>query len=137
MWSPWIAVHRPIEFQMKPWRAMELLIWDPRLCGHRTSPYQFLEDELTETRRGFLKFTLKNGNAKGSALPLERAWLGPFHNDTSHHSADLVDYTPAWLDQLASTVRQRVLPSIRRIPSSGWKALNLETRPGGRAISAS
>ncbi|KAF5638446.1 hypothetical protein F52700_4382 [Fusarium sp. NRRL 52700] len=121
---PWIAVYRPVEVYKKPWRAMELIIWDPIMKMLDNDPYVY-DGQLIEAQREMIRL------AEGTRhkLPLRRVWIrGP--DVIPQGLTDPVDITIHQLQHLMKNLRESIPAGMLGMTSQGWR----EVKPGNAPI---
>ncbi|GAO14904.1 uncharacterized protein UV8b_05072 [Ustilaginoidea virens] len=128
-WAPWIAGYRPVNLQRKPWKTMELLIWDPKLNVQASDSSEIYESELTAAQRELISFVRENSGEEKSTLPLERVWLGPFTNTHEDGMSDHLDCTLSWVENISSTIRERLPVDSRWLLAQGWKEVHSGSKP--------
>ncbi|KAG7429401.1 hypothetical protein Forpi1262_v009639 [Fusarium oxysporum f. sp. raphani] len=121
---PWIAVYRPIEVFKKPWRAMELIIWDPVMKMPDNDPYVY-DGELIEAQREMIRLAEEPHNK----MPLAKVWIGG-PDVIPQGLTDPVDITIHQLQHLMRNLKASI-PAVPPVMiSQGWR----EVRPGNAPI---
>ncbi|KAL9563254.1 hypothetical protein ACKAV7_012621 [Fusarium commune] len=121
---PWIAVYRPSEVFKKPWRAMELIIWDPVMKMPDNDSYVY-DGELIEAQREMIRLAEEPHNR----MPLVKVWIrGP--DVIPQGLTDPVDITIHQLQHLMKNLKTSI-PAVPPVMiSRGWR----EVRPGNAPI---
>ncbi|ENH74149.1 hypothetical protein FOC1_g10007315 [Fusarium oxysporum f. sp. cubense race 1] len=121
---PWIAVYRPIEVFKKPWRAMELIIWDPVMKMPDNDSYVY-DGELIEAQREMIRLAEEPHNK----MPLAKVWIGG-PDVIPQGLTDPVDITIHQLQHLMRNLKASI-PAVPPVMiSQGWR----EVRPGNAPI---
>ncbi|KAF5667995.1 hypothetical protein FCIRC_9745 [Fusarium circinatum] len=120
---PWIAVYRPVELFRKPWREMELIIWDPVIKMPDNDPYIY-DGQLIEAQREMIRLAEGSHNR----LPLVKVWIrGP--DVIPQGLTDPVDITIHQLQHLIKNLKAYIPAGLSGMRSQGWRELRPGTAP--------
>ncbi|KAH7112770.1 hypothetical protein B0J13DRAFT_461177 [Dactylonectria estremocensis] len=126
---PWLVMHRPVNVSRRPWRASELLIWDPT-PNEKFSLGDVYEDDLIEAQREMIRFFHQQNAAKNPDQPLKRVWIAGFDSSSIDSNADLL------LEETLFTLQKFVddpriwLPALDTdLPVRGWKIVKSGSAP--------
>ncbi|KAF7563106.1 hypothetical protein G7046_g1040 [Stylonectria norvegica] len=117
---PWIAIHRPRNIHLKPWRDTELLIWDMTPNDKFSSGRFIYEEDLIEAQREAIHILRIENEIKNPGLPLTRVWMGGFDCPDTEYS-DPLDMTLNHLDKFIDDVKYWVPAPDDKLPGRGWK----------------
>ncbi|KID90664.1 chromo domain-containing protein [Metarhizium guizhouense ARSEF 977] len=123
---PWIAIYRPADIHTRPWKNMELLIWDPLI---RNSVFQgngFYEGELLSAQERLVSYIVDSSQDLKTTLPLERVWVGPFDDHQDDGFVDPFDCVLSWIRTISNSVKERLPLYGKQLSSRGWKQVDLE-----------
>ncbi|KHN97806.1 uncharacterized protein MAM_04195 [Metarhizium album ARSEF 1941] len=123
---PWIAIYRPAEIHNKPWKRMELLIWDPYLRYSKSRSSEVYQGELLVAQEELVRYIMDRSQDSEITLPLERVWVGPFADYQDDGFVDPFDCVLSWIKNISGLVKQRLPLSGNQLPSRGWKRVSLE-----------
>ncbi|KAG6029921.1 hypothetical protein E4U40_000230 [Claviceps sp. LM458 group G5] len=130
IWSPWIAIYRPSQIHLKPWKSMDLLIWDPSLGSRIPDPGSAYEEDLLGAQQDLLHFLEKKTRDRKDALPLAQVWVGPVGEFKNYpRGRDDVDRALRWVDELGEAFRTRLPLKSNALTMRGWKPLQSGYRP--------
>ncbi|KAG6086501.1 hypothetical protein E4U33_004554 [Claviceps sp. LM78 group G4] len=129
-WSPWIAIYRPSQIHLKPWKTMDLLIWDPSLGSRIPDPGSAYEEDLLGAQQDLLHFLEKKTRDREDALPLAQVWVGPVGELKNYpRGRDDIDRALRWVDELCESFRTRLPIKSNALTMRGWKPLQSGYRP--------
>ncbi|KAF9761160.1 hypothetical protein IL306_003938 [Fusarium sp. DS 682] len=129
---PWIVVYRPVEPFRKPWREMELMIWDPLrkiMPGDNSDVY---EGELIEAQREMIRLA----GEFLDRLPLRRVWIGG-QGEIPRGPTDPVDITLNQLRLFMEDLKLYIPARTKALISRGWKVVIPGNAPMRRRLSSS
>ncbi|KAH7259752.1 uncharacterized protein BKA55DRAFT_688041 [Fusarium redolens] len=121
---PWIVAYRPIEVFRKPWRGMELIIWDP-VMKMPDKDSDIYDGELIEAQREMIRLAGESHNA----LPLVRVWIRGL-DEIPQGLTDPVDITLHHLRHLMENLKVSIPAGTPKMVSRGWR----EVKPGNAPI---
>ncbi|KID80546.1 chromo domain-containing protein, partial [Metarhizium brunneum ARSEF 3297] len=130
---PWIAIYRPADIHTRPWKNMELLIWDPLIRNSVFQGNEFYEGELLSAQERLVSYVVDRSRDLKTTLPLERVWVGPFDDHQDDGFVDPFDCVLSWIRTISNSVKERLPLYGKQLSSRGWKQVNLEdllTRAG-------
>ncbi|KAI1045216.1 hypothetical protein LB505_004989 [Fusarium chuoi] len=120
---PWIAVYRPINIAKKPWRAMELIIWDPVMKMPDNDPYVY-DGQLIEAQREMIRLA----EGPHNKLPLRKVWIrGP--DVIPQGLTDPVDITIHQLQHLMKNLRESIPAVLPAMVTQGWREVKSGNAP--------
>ncbi|KAF5709024.1 hypothetical protein FGLOB1_6124 [Fusarium globosum] len=120
---PWIAVYRPVDVAKKPWRAMELIIWDPVMKMPDNDPYVY-DGQLIEAQREMIRLA----EGPHNKLPLRKVWIrGP--DVIPQGLADPVDITIHQLQHLMKNLRESIPAVLPAMMTQGWREVKSGNAP--------
>ncbi|KAF5019617.1 hypothetical protein F66182_8363 [Fusarium sp. NRRL 66182] len=122
---PWIAIYRPVEPHIRPWRSTELLIWDPIQKGHLGRDAKVYEEDLIEAQRQMIKAIRKD---LGEKLPLEKVWLSGLDGEPKGLT-EPVDITIHHLQMFMDNLKANVPAPVQALPLRGWKRVQAGSAP--------
>lgn len=129
---PWIAIYRPTNIHIKPWKKMELLLWDPYFRYIATSEDDGVHsDELLVAQQGLIDLVLERSKTSANIFPLDRVWVGPFGNHHDDGFVDPLDCTLNWIGNISTFVKERLPVCGRKLWSRGWRMTNMSTFSSG------
>ncbi len=119
---PWLVVYRPVNVHTKPYRRLELIIWDTSASTKFPSSVTPTEGELIDMQRRVIDHVRQHGPMKNPGTVLDRVWLGgfspppcdsPYPIDVTlefleHTLANIYDALPAYEDKLVEKGFKRV-----------------------------
>ncbi|KAF5628310.1 uncharacterized protein FTJAE_8847 [Fusarium tjaetaba] len=120
---PWIAVYRPVELFRKPWREMELIIWDPVMKMPDNA--HVYDGQLIEAQREMIRLAEESYNK----LPLVKVWIKG-SNVIPQGLTDPVDITIHQLQHLMKNLKVSIPAGHPAMRSQGWR----EVRSGNPPI---
>ncbi|TWU75627.1 hypothetical protein ED733_006949 [Metarhizium rileyi] len=126
---PWIAIYRPANIHIKPWKRMELLIWDPYVRNHVFKSNGFCEAELSVAQEGLVSYITEMSKNPETTLPLERVWIGPLENHQDDGFVDPFDCVLSWVKTISGLVKERLPLSEKQLSSRGWTVTNIDVQP--------
>ncbi|KAL0940660.1 chromo domain-containing protein [Colletotrichum truncatum] len=97
---PWLAVYRPTNPYLRPWKGTELLIWDASANSRFPTDGEILVSELCSAQKRLIEYVEEHGEMKNPGLPLRRVWLGGFRTITEPSPLD------ATLDSLEAMLKE-------------------------------
>lgn len=130
---PWIAIYRPADIHTRPWKNMELLIWDPLIRNSVFQGNEFYEGELLSAQERLVSYIVDRSQDLKTTLPLERVWVGPFDDHQDDGFVDPFDCVLSWIRTISNSVKERLPLYGKQLSSRGWKQVDLEdllTRAG-------
>ncbi|CVK96518.1 uncharacterized protein FPRN_12471 [Fusarium proliferatum] len=120
---PWIAVYRPVDVAKKPWRAMELIIWDPVMKMPDNDPYVY-DGQLIEAQREMIRLA----EGPHNKLPLRKVWIrGP--DVIPQGLTDPVDITIHQLQHLMKNLRESIPAVLPAMMTQGWREVKSGNAP--------
>ncbi|QGI69033.1 hypothetical protein CEK26_012991 [Fusarium fujikuroi] len=120
---PWIAVYRPVDVAKKPWRAMELIIWDPVMKMPDNDPYVY-DGQLIEAQREMIRLA----EGPHNKLPLRKVWIrGP--DVIPQGLSDPVDITIHQLQHLMKNLRESIPAVLPAMMTQGWREVKSGNAP--------
>ncbi|KAF5641793.1 hypothetical protein F25303_6748 [Fusarium sp. NRRL 25303] len=120
---PWIAVYRPVDVAKKPWRAMELIIWDPVMKMPDNDPYVY-DGQLIEAQREMIRLA----EGPHNKLPLRKVWIrGP--DVIPQGLTDPVDITIHQLQHLMKNLRESIPAVLPAMMTQGWREVKSRNAP--------
>ncbi|TDZ34733.1 hypothetical protein C8035_v002648 [Colletotrichum spinosum] len=113
---PWLAVYRVANLHEKPWKATELLIWDPAAQERFPTHDEVAVSDLNYAQQELIEFLREMGKEKNPDLPLERVWLGGFQELSpvllNSEGAELLP-----LDRTLEAAQHMVQNTVEYLPS--------------------
>ena len=131
---PWVALYRPRNPHIRPWRGTQLLIWDLWARQKFPGDEDIYEHDLSEAQRQLVQTVISLTPEKNPNLPLEQIWLGGFETVKSDYVEPL-DITLQYLDCLIRDLRHFVPAPDPKLPDRGWKLVLPGCRPEAAASS--
>ncbi|KAG6032359.1 hypothetical protein E4U41_007234 [Claviceps citrina] len=128
-WSPWIAIYRPSDIQLRPWRSMDLLIWDPNPVTTVPESEDAYEEDLSGPQRQLLHVIGEKTRDTEGALPLGQVWLGPVGNYQGQGRGSDLDRALCWVEELSSSFKQWLPIAKSSLGNRGWKPVSPGSRP--------
>ncbi|KAG8414256.1 hypothetical protein J3459_014901 [Metarhizium acridum] len=122
---PWIAIYRPADIHTRPWKSMELLIWDPYIRNSVFKGNGFCEGELLVAQERLVGYIVDRTGDLKTTLPLERVWVGPFDDHQDDGFVDPFDCVLSWIKAISNSVKERLPLHEKHLSSRGWKKLSL------------
>lgn len=124
---PWIAIYRPAEIHIKPWRSMELLLWDPYVRHHNAHGNGLCETDLVPAQKALITHIREKSRDPKTTFPLERVWVGPFDHQQDDGVVDPFDSVFRWIASISRLVKERLPLCDKQLRSRGWRMFNPET----------
>ncbi|KYK54230.1 hypothetical protein DCS_06187 [Drechmeria coniospora] len=126
---PWAAMLRPTNPHIKPWKGIELFIWDYAAREQQAEGEPLYASDLIEAQHRLVKL-VQEQSGEQLRLPLDRVWLGGFvpgqaRGDFSHP----LDVTLDYLTKLPQMIRSWLPAPQQMLPDKGWMPVKLEKRP--------
>ncbi|ODA77466.1 hypothetical protein RJ55_07095 [Drechmeria coniospora] len=126
---PWAAMLRPTNPHIKPWKGIELFIWDYAAREQQAEGEPLYASDLIEAQHRLVKL-VQEQSGEQLRLPLDRVWLGGFvpgqaRGDFSHP----LDVTLDYLIKLPQMIRSWLPAPQQMLPDKGWMPVKLEKRP--------
>ena len=125
---PWIMIIRPANPQFKPYRSLELIIWDPVGTGFNKGEPVY-EGDLIEAQRMMIQAIREEF---GQTLPLQRVWYGEWDGDRSSR-VDPVERTLHRLEELMLDVKVNIPANVKQLAYKGWELVLPENAPDHRS----
>nr|RBQ84413.1 hypothetical protein FVER53263_11335 [Fusarium verticillioides] len=120
---PWIAVYRPVELFRKPWREMELIIWDPVMKMPDNDAHVY-DGQLIEAQREMIRLAEESYNK----LPLVKVWIKG-SNVIPQGLTDPVDITIHQLQHLMKNLKVSIPAGHPAMRSQGWREVRSGNPP--------
>lgn len=120
----WVAFVRPIDPHRKPWKAIELLIWDHRLYDVSRQANSITESDLSPSQRDLIT-TVSKHCAK--LLPLEKVWAGGFK--ASRLKTHPVDITLDWFSAAVENAKSWLPATHDELLNRGWSFVRSRGSP--------
>jgi chromo domain-containing protein 1 len=130
--NPWIAIFRPVNAFRKPWKEVELLIWDIKTSGRFSRGHEVFEEDLSEAQRKLIEAL--HIDIKTAEMPLTRIWLGGV-DVPQKGLTNCLDITLRQLEFFAQDIKERVPLSEHKMEERGWLQVKPGNAPGGRQAS--
>ncbi|KAH7173679.1 uncharacterized protein B0J16DRAFT_195316 [Fusarium flagelliforme] len=125
---PWIMIIRPADPHRKPYKSLELIIWDPVGRGSNKGEGVY-EGDLIEAQRIMIQAVQEEF---GRTLPLRRVWYGEWDGDHSS-SIDPVDRTLHRLEEIMLNVKAHIPANATQLEFKGWKIVRRGDVPDRRS----
>ncbi|QYT04168.1 Chromo domain-containing protein [Trichoderma simmonsii] len=113
--SPWAALIRPINPHVRPWKNLELFIWDINYLESSRKGKTFCYADLPEGQQRLIDHIQQRARDR---LPLKKVWVGAVGARPSGASA--LDATIQWLDSVITMVRDWIPAPAYEISNRGW-----------------
>ncbi|KAF5964137.1 hypothetical protein FCOIX_13558 [Fusarium coicis] len=120
---PWIVVYRPVELFRKPWREMELIIWDPVMQMLDNDAHVY-DGQLIEAQREMIRLAEESYNK----LPLVKVWIKG-SNVIPQGLTDPVDITIHQLQHLMKNLKVSIPAGHPAMRSQGWREVRSGNPP--------
>ncbi|RFU79854.1 hypothetical protein TARUN_2343 [Trichoderma arundinaceum] len=118
--SPWVAAFRPANPNIRPWKTLELFIWDIRYSESINEGKSLYYSDLREAQQRLIE--LVQERTRG-ILPLEKIWVGAFGAKAG--GTTVLDVTIRWLDSMLGKAKDWIPAPAGDIPRRGWSLLTL------------
>lgn len=117
---PWVAIFRPVDLHIKPWKSTELLLWDLKAHSKASADASLHVTDLIDAQQALVQMV--KAQSRIHVLPLSRVWLGGIPaGDSADQNAHPLDITLDWLSKVRDNVRQRVPLPAAKLREQGWK----------------
>ncbi|KAF5667573.1 hypothetical protein FHETE_5631 [Fusarium heterosporum] len=124
--EPWLVAYRAVYPHLKPWRAAELIIWDPAWKAKLRENGDVYEGDLSEAQRRMIQAVREELDKK---LKLERVWLsGPVGSEGLNEPVDLA------INQLQCfmrNVKTSIPCNTGQMMAQGWETVKLGDASSG------
>lgn len=118
---PWIAIFRPANVNVLPWRETELLIWDLTPNKKWEKSNFIYEEDLIEAQRELIKFLSKNTDMKhDGTLPLTKVWLNGYNAPPTGFKHPL-DASLQYLEKFIRDLKYWAAAIQSKLPLRGWR----------------
>ncbi|KAJ6440814.1 chromo domain-containing protein [Purpureocillium lavendulum] len=120
---PWAVVYRPVDLHRKPWKSMELLIWD-YTAKHKTSSDAVRLTDLIDAQQELVQM-VKNQSVEKDLLPLSRVWLGStLAGELRSGLMHSLDITLDWLSKVCGDTKNWMPLPAAILKAQGWKQVS-------------
>lgn len=126
---PWIAIYRPVNPHIRPWRGSELLIWD-LAAGEKVQGGDYVyESDLSAAQQELIRLLNESGRDKTQTMPLRKIWLGGKRRPETNYSNPL-DITLEYLEKFVLELRHWAPAPENKMEDAGWKIVKQGMRAG-------
>ncbi|UNI16190.1 hypothetical protein JDV02_002651 [Purpureocillium takamizusanense] len=125
---PWAAIYRPVDLHIRPWRYMELLIWDVKAHDKAFASASLHVTDLIEAQQVLVRMV--QAQCRSRVLPLSRVWLGG--NSTGQSAGQYthpLDMTLDWLRKLRGNIKYWAPLPLPKLREQGWKQVQASETP--------
>ncbi|KAL6691935.1 hypothetical protein J3F84DRAFT_384774 [Trichoderma pleuroticola] len=120
--SPWVALFRPVKPHIRPWRSLELFIWDINHLESIRKGKTFCYADLLEGQQRLIDHIQERARDR---LPLEKVWVGAV--GAKHNSgATALEVTLQWLSDVSTKLKDWIPAPAKDIPGRGWSLVTPE-----------
>ncbi|KAL7954661.1 hypothetical protein V8C34DRAFT_293733 [Trichoderma compactum] len=119
--SPWAALFRPVNPHIRPWKGLELFIWDINHSEGARKGRTFCYADLLEGQQRLIDHIQERARDR---LPLEKVWVGAVGAKPS--GATDLDITLQWLSGVMTKVKDWIPAPAKDIPGRGWSLVTPE-----------
>ncbi|KAL1851649.1 hypothetical protein VTK73DRAFT_9390 [Phialemonium thermophilum] len=124
---PWIAVYRPVNPHIRPFKGCEVIIWDLSAKERFLHGQLPREEDLTYAQRYLIQLVRDLGPEKNPDTWLERAYLGGFEDLPDLSSTSPIDSTLHYLEHLIQDIRSSLRVTQSQMEEKGYKRIILTT----------
>ncbi|KAL2265368.1 hypothetical protein VTJ83DRAFT_6468 [Remersonia thermophila] len=125
---PWIAIYRPVQPHIRPFRRCELIIWDPAARAQYPDGQAPAEKDLIYMQRELIRFVRKHGEAKNPGTYLDQVWFGGWDWPPECDDEHPIDVTLRFLRCLMCNLREFVPAPELVMESKGYRRVMLDPR---------
>lgn len=119
---PWIGVLRPTRPKWKPYKSLELLIWDVNASVKFPRDTEVLESQLLPAQQAFIQTVREEAPARHQ-LPLEKVWLSGRHL-SSADGMSTIDHTLKMMGQMIEQSEQWLPMTVHQLEEAGFKMVH-------------
>lgn len=114
--NPWVAFVRPMELHRKPWRNVEVLIWDYRLRDLSRQSQTISEADLSPSQRALIAEVTRQYAAL--KLPVSKVWAGGFK--ASKLYTNPLEITLDWMSAVIANIKSWLPLKHDDLLNRGW-----------------
>lgn len=130
---PWIMILRPINPHRRPWKASEVLIWDPMWKNLPEKGEHAYTSDLLPAQREMISEAERQEYSTSMRLPLQNVWIrGPETAESGH-----IEPLDATLCQMKRFLEdpKKWLPAPQEVLSGrGWQPVDSGGKPAGGSV---
>ncbi|KAK3490956.1 uncharacterized protein B0T23DRAFT_173877 [Neurospora hispaniola] len=128
-WHPWLAIYRPVNADIFPYRRCEVIIWDPLARKRFPGSQAPLERELTYMQRRVIQYVREHCGNKNRGTYLDQVWLGGFNCPSECESPYPLDMALKFARTVMQDIREHLPPAEQRLPEKGFRKVLKEHPP--------
>ncbi|KAK1777940.1 hypothetical protein QBC45DRAFT_433896 [Copromyces sp. CBS 386.78] len=135
-WHPWLAIYRPVNADVRPYRRCELIIWDPLARKRFPGSQAPLECELTYMQQRVIQHVREQCEAKNKGTYLDHVWLGGFNCPSECESPYPLDMALKFIKTVVQDIREHLPTSEKQLPNKGFRKVLKEHPPAPNTMNS-
>ncbi|KAL1839766.1 hypothetical protein VTJ49DRAFT_1189 [Mycothermus thermophilus] len=124
---PWIAIYRPVNPHIRPFRRCELIIWDPAARVRYSDGKAPAEKDLIFMQRQLIQFVRDHCEGKNHGTYLDQVWFGGWDWPPECDDQYPIDVTLRFLRCLLCDLRELVPAPEPVMETKGYKRVILDS----------